>query len=90
MGSPSKERRGCLEEDKTSLESANGSGYMGFPLCCLPCVMYTCAPPGVGCWDFSVLCQVIYLGKLCILAEEGGEGWLRASILVIMPADTWQ
>lgn len=86
MGSPSKKRRRCLEEDKPQkcqwkwvLEV-----FFSFTL------LVSCTPAhllALEYWDF--ICQVIYFYKLHILAEEGGEGWLRASVLIIMPADTW-
>lgn len=46
--------------------------------------MYACTHPRVGCRNFSVLCQFTGFGQLCVVAEEGGEGWLRAFFPGIM------
>lgn len=46
--------------------------------------MYTCSHPRVGRWDFSILCQFTRFSKLCVVAEERGEGWLSASFPGIM------
>lgn len=90
------EGRGCSEGEKASLKNDDRGGHVSFFLL-LPSLlpkaglMCACAHPRVGCWDFSILCQFTSFGKLCVVAEEGGESCLRASFPGIMQqVPTWQ